>query len=100
MEAGRGLPRGQPAGRSGEPAAERCRARAEVANVHLDVNRDDRLNGLPPGSPEYQQVYSELEAEAAALVAPGLRRQVIATINRYSDPSMIAAPRRPSRMEW
>ncbi|MCA9728718.1 MAG: TonB-dependent receptor, partial [Candidatus Eisenbacteria bacterium] len=77
---------------------------AEVANVHLDVNRDDpRLNGLPPGSAEYEQVYSELEAEAAALVAPGLRRQVIATINRYSDPSMIAAPRHVRvsiGMEW
>ncbi len=77
---------------------------AEVANVELKVNPGDpRLAGLPPGSPEYEMVYAQLESEAAALVAPELRRQVMATINRYSDPSMIAPPRHfriSIGMEW
>ena len=77
---------------------------AEAAGVELAIDpADPRLGGLPPGSPEYQMVYAELEAEAAALIAPSLRRQVMATIHRYSDPSMIAAPRHiriSIGMEW
>ena len=77
---------------------------AEAAGVELAIDpADPRLGGLPPGSPEYQTVYAELEAEAAALIAPSLRRQVMATIHRYSDPSMIAAPRHiriSIGMEW
>jgi outer membrane receptor protein involved in Fe transport len=65
-----------------------------VANVELEINRDDpRFDGLTPGTPDWQAVYDQIRLEEAAQVAPGLRRQIYATISRYSDPSMLAAPR-------
>ena len=60
--------------------------------------------GVDPLDDPASLQFGDLElAEAAALIAPSLRRQVMATIHRYSDPSMIAAPRHiriSIGMEW
>jgi hypothetical protein len=76
----------------------------EIANVQLDIDFDDpRFDGLYPGSEEWQLVYDEIELEEAANEAPNLRRSIYSTINRYSDPSMLAPPRHVRvgiGMEW
>ncbi|MEZ4651119.1 MAG: TonB-dependent receptor [Candidatus Eisenbacteria bacterium] len=76
----------------------------EVTGDEIRVsNQDPRLAGLTPGTPEYREVYDQIYEENLVSTARSIRASIQGTINRYSDPSMIASPRHVRvgiGMEW
>ena len=67
----------------------------DLLNIEPDVEIDD----LKPGTPEYEEEYNRQTQE----LADGLRRQILATVYRYSDPSVVSPPRHVRvgiGMEW
>ncbi len=72
------------------------------SEIRVD-DRDFRLEGLTPGTPEYQEVFDLIYVENLTRTAQGIRNSIHGTINRYSDPSLEASPRHfrvGIGMEW